>query len=420
MSIATNFPSINPSLLLDFANSRVLDPRITFTRASTATYFDRLGVLKTAASGVPRFDSDPTTSESLGLLIEESRTNSIRNNTMVGAVAGTPGTLPTNWSAVTSGMAFNVIGTGTENGITYIDIQCVGTTTGGSSAVRFEPTNQVAAASGQSWTGSFYARQVAGATTNITTIQTNMFGRTSANAGNSDDSSSANLVSTISAASLSVARRAHTITLANATTAFVSVQLLLTHSVGVAIDITLRIGLPQLEQGAFATSVIPTTTTALTRAADVASINTLSPWFNATAGTLFAEVVSAPVNTIAQQAWYLSDGTSNNSMFLRRNTSGFPSVAVVVSGVTQGDISSGSAIAGNATYKTAFAYTTNDLAISTNASAVGTDTTASIPTVDRLVLGTSVVSTQSLNGYLRRITYYPRRLSNAQLQALTS
>ena len=33
-------PSIRPSLLLDFANSKALDPRITFTRASTATYWD--------------------------------------------------------------------------------------------------------------------------------------------------------------------------------------------------------------------------------------------------------------------------------------------------------------------------------------------------------------------------------------------
>lgn len=33
-------PDIRPSLLLDFANSKSLDPRITFTRASTATYYD--------------------------------------------------------------------------------------------------------------------------------------------------------------------------------------------------------------------------------------------------------------------------------------------------------------------------------------------------------------------------------------------
>ena len=40
MSITTNFPEIRPTLNLDFVNSRTVDPRITFTRASTATYYD--------------------------------------------------------------------------------------------------------------------------------------------------------------------------------------------------------------------------------------------------------------------------------------------------------------------------------------------------------------------------------------------
>jgi len=35
-----DLPDIRPSLLLDFANSKTLDPRITFTRGSTATYYD--------------------------------------------------------------------------------------------------------------------------------------------------------------------------------------------------------------------------------------------------------------------------------------------------------------------------------------------------------------------------------------------
>ena len=70
-----NFPTIEPSLRLDFANSRALDSRITFTRASVATYVGKDGLIKTAGNDEPRFDHDPTTGESLGLLIEEERTN---------------------------------------------------------------------------------------------------------------------------------------------------------------------------------------------------------------------------------------------------------------------------------------------------------------------------------------------------------
>jgi len=46
MSIQNNFPAIKPTLLLDFANSEVLDSRITFTRASTAAYYDGKTVAK--------------------------------------------------------------------------------------------------------------------------------------------------------------------------------------------------------------------------------------------------------------------------------------------------------------------------------------------------------------------------------------
>jgi hypothetical protein len=40
MAIQSNFPTVKPNLLLDFANSKTLDPRITYTRAGSATYYD--------------------------------------------------------------------------------------------------------------------------------------------------------------------------------------------------------------------------------------------------------------------------------------------------------------------------------------------------------------------------------------------
>ena len=48
---------------------------LTFTRASTGTYYDSNGILQTAIIDAPRFDHDPTTKAPLGLLIEEARTN---------------------------------------------------------------------------------------------------------------------------------------------------------------------------------------------------------------------------------------------------------------------------------------------------------------------------------------------------------
>ena len=75
MSINQNFPNVFPSVSLDFENSKTLDPRITFTRSSVGTYVGADGLIKTAAADEPRFNHDPETGKSLGLLIEELRTN---------------------------------------------------------------------------------------------------------------------------------------------------------------------------------------------------------------------------------------------------------------------------------------------------------------------------------------------------------
>ena len=75
-----------PSLFLDFAHKKSLTDRIsgnnliTFTRSSTATYVGADGLIKTASANEARFDHDPDTGESLGLLIEESRSNQIVNS----------------------------------------------------------------------------------------------------------------------------------------------------------------------------------------------------------------------------------------------------------------------------------------------------------------------------------------------------
>lgn len=73
------YPTISPSLTLDFAKSKQLDPRIAFTRSSTGTYLDAaIGLIKTAPSGVARFEKE-------GLLTEESRTNLVRTSTPTGS-----------------------------------------------------------------------------------------------------------------------------------------------------------------------------------------------------------------------------------------------------------------------------------------------------------------------------------------------
>jgi hypothetical protein len=80
MAISQNFPTISPSLSLNFENSKYIDPRINFTRSTTATYVDELGLIRIAPNNTPRFDHDPITGKCLGVLIENQRFNYLNHS----------------------------------------------------------------------------------------------------------------------------------------------------------------------------------------------------------------------------------------------------------------------------------------------------------------------------------------------------
>ena len=76
-SAGGNAAALPPGVSLDlsFMTPGTLDPRITFTRASTATYTDSTGTMRTAAINAPRWDYDPVTHQLRGLLLKDARTN---------------------------------------------------------------------------------------------------------------------------------------------------------------------------------------------------------------------------------------------------------------------------------------------------------------------------------------------------------
>jgi len=398
--------------------SKTFSQIITFTRASTATYFDSAGVLQSAAIDAPRLDFNPSTLAAQGLLIEESRTNSIRNNTMQGAVAGTPGTAPTNWvvSTATGNLTTReIVGTGTENGITYVDVRFV-TSGAFTASIYADSSTGVAALNGQTWTSSFYIKLAGGSLTNLTMrlsiVENDSGGNFLAGAD------SAAFVPT--SAALRTQRFAQTYTNTNASTAFEWGRIKFEFTG--AGDVTLRIGLPQLEQGAFATSVIPTTTTALTRSADVASVNTLSPWFNASAGTIYVEAqkIANETATAFPRLVCFDDGTLLNAIQIVWNTGVSRLYGnIQAAGVTQADLGANGTTQTNVN-KIAFGFAANDFAASVNGAAVSTDVSGTVPTVTAMGIGATTASVSRVSSWIRRITYYPRKLSSAELQALTA
>jgi hypothetical protein len=100
------------------------------------------------------------------LIADPLRTNYVRNNSGQGAVPGTPGTLPTNWSLPNTAIqAPTVVGTGTENGLDYVDIQINTGATNNDSAFAFffwEGQSGAGMPVLQQITSSVYSKVVAG------------------------------------------------------------------------------------------------------------------------------------------------------------------------------------------------------------------------------------------------------------------
>jgi hypothetical protein len=402
---------------------------ITFERLSGATYFDATGTLQTAANNVPRFDYNPSTLAAQGLLIEEARTNFFTN---------------------ASGTASGTIGTGTVSGPDNVNCRTFIPTAG---AVSFPnitgPVQAFTLSLGQTvdwaWSGWFAAGPVGSfaieprliftiSVNNATSFTYAELQIDTTNWTVRQKSLPAGLTE-VSAPTITlfktglyrvtwVVRYTQDATGRNNVSAAIQARNTANSGTYTADGVSgFQYTLVQAETGSFVTSTIPTTTTALTRNADEASVNTLSPWYNQSAGTMFAEFSSFGTPANFPTVWQLDDGTQQNILtsYVFTNILG---AAQRTLNVSQGDLNTvGAAINAANTTKMGYAYATNDSALSGNGSALtglAIDNTVSIPTVTTLRLGIKVTPANMLNGYLRRIVYYPRRLSNAELQSITS
>jgi hypothetical protein len=380
---------------------------------STATTYLPTGATINSA---PRFDHNPLTGECLGLLVEEQRVNSIRNNTMVGAVAGTPGTLPTNWSVAfsPSGLSYAVVGTGSTSGIPYVDIQITGTpSANGTAQITFEQNAVIGALSGQTWTGSMYCSLEAGTlpgTAALLVIERS-------GAGSFLASSSTNFITV--AGSLITQKTVHTRALNNASTAFTNLRIDASVTSGVAVDFTLRIGLPQLEQGAFVTSVIPTTGTAATRTADLVSISgtNFSSWYRQDEGCVFAEGSSSAG---APRFIGFSSGAFSEAIYLGSQTSSNAELTVRTPGTTTAvSINAPPAVQVNVKSAQSAGYRLNDFAVASLGN-LATSASGAIPANrTQAVIGLSPNNFSFNNGPIARICYWPQRLPNSTLQSIT-
>lgn len=179
--------------------------------------------------------------------------------------------------------------------------------------------------------------------------------------------------------------------------------------------------LGQLEAGSFATSYIPTTSAAVTRAADVARVNTLSSiGFNTAEGAVMSE--TSCFGTAAgtyPSMWRLGTSSDRIDAFYSGTTSIGHDTRV--GGVAQ---AAGTLLHGGATplVRTVRAYKLSDsaYAFNGNAAVAMSGGTGLIPSVSELHIGTMEAGVNQLNGHIKTLRYYPRRLSDAELQELTA
>ena len=408
----SDFPTIRPTLDLNFAATKTLDRRITFTRDSIGTYTDELGIIRTAPNNVPRFDHDPETGESLGLLIEESRTNLFTNSQLFNY----------NWTNVRSSESGTTATADPEGFTTGAAFKLVANTD--NNTHRLDKTGLSMSVS-TTYTMSLWAKAAEYSGVSLTIA---------------DSSNAANGVYfDLSAGTLTTGGNAHSgsmIAYPNGwyrciatytTPASISFNQCL---IGVLEDGTTKsytgdnssgiyIWGAQLEQGSFATSYIETPNAGTsTRAADFAKIT----------GTNFTDFY----------------GDTDHSFFVDfdlKNTSSTDSMAILtlpsatypwllyryIDDYWKSFNGSDSIVNVSSTYS----QTNNKFAFAIGSSNGSSAYNGSLTQTNQTLLRTGLYSNASSillftrgsdfipSGYLKQLKYYPKRLTNAQLQSLT-
>ena len=422
---------IMPSLNLDFVNSETLDPRITFTRNSSATRTNDRGFIETVGTNTPRFDYDPITGACNGLLIEDSRTNFFANTLVSGG---------------------GVVGTGTVLGPDNNNCRAFTPTAGDRSFPGVGVVSQSFSATlGQTvdytWSGYFavgatgtpvleplivMAFAVAGPTSVIyATLQINTTTWTVRNKGLGTGITeiAAPVITLVSTELYRVTwtvRYTQDATARNAVWAQIQTRTTAGSGTFTADGVSgIQYALCQAEAGAFATTVIPTTTTAATRAVESAVMTgtNFSSWYNQSSGTftcLAARTLTSTGVVNFPGIFYVDDGTLNNCIGILFNDAGnYIGVEAYVAGVYQWGMNTLSSPVGGTYYNTSVGYSLNNYAAVTNNGTLQPVTSGGIPTVNMLRLGSLRGGNARLNGCIKHFAFYPTRLTNAELTILS-
>lgn len=384
----------------------------TVTRAgNTGTRINSSGLIEVINANLPRFDYDPVTLLSRGLLVEEARTNlCIQSQALATTWTQTGSPTVTNAAAIGldgASTASKLVASGANSYVTQ-DVTIsgsAGTTTTISAYFKKDNVDFVRfRLSLAGVTKSAYFNINTGVTSTVDGVSGNFTALTAgiSAAGNGWYRCTAYLTST--------------------TTTTLSVGIVPAASAGAnsaATDSVYVFGV-QIEAGAFPTSYIPTTTVSVTRAVDAVSLATASlSGYSASTGTLYAKGEVRQPASSATPLVSLDDGTTNERMQLRRGTAGTEWGWIIVDGgVVQANASNLDNPV-SATAKAVLAYTLNDSAACVNGGTVSTDAACTMPTPTTLGIGQGA-GLAAGQAWISAVAYWPTRLTNTQLAVLTA
>ena len=366
------------------------------------------------ANGAPRFDYDPVTHAPRGLLIEESRTNVAFPSVVDNVVWTAQNTVLTPGSGVAPD--------GTNMATLFVD-----------NATSATHTSQLgttfAFVSGITYTFSIYAKQGTARGLQILTGSAPFSALPYANFDLAAGTTGSVANGTASITSVGNGwYRCVFATAATASASTIALYVALTNNNNVSARGPIYVGTgtgvylwgAQTEAGAFPTSYIPTTAAAVTRSIDLCAIPPANMgFFTAPGGSWMAEFIffnSAPPNSRIIARTETVGGASVYALGAAR-------VGFQIDGVGLATANAGTA---NAVTKGASTWTAGQAKVCLNGGAVaslatlvtgyGIYTTTGV----RFMMPIAAGSTDNTSGYIRRVRYWPRTLSNAELQSVTT
>jgi hypothetical protein len=386
-----------------------------YTPTTTQPITNYVPVLLSSADNVARFDHNPVTGESLGLLIEESRTNLVLRSEEFNNAS---------WSKSNSSVTANV--TVAPDGSLTADKLAENT----ADSTHLVISSPIAVTSGTLYTGTVYIKAAersfafvvfgtggspalgfSGVSVNLLT------GAMSVGAGAITSLSSTAVGNGWYRVSITASANSTGNSNFNVYTGFNNVW---TNRIYTGDGYSgIYIWGAQVEAGSFSTSYIPTVAAQVTRSNDTAVMTgeNFSNWFRADEGTLYTELqvtgYSSTSNPRLVALAGVNQATNKIEMFVAGASPNYRAVIRTnnVDQLLQNVVSASNLLDVN---KWAIAYKTDD-SVAFGRTVNATDTSVTLPVITLLNFGSSTSAVK----HIRKIAYYPKRLANAELQALT-